>query len=227
MAKEIEKLIVPCGEMIIDASLDEGLARDIPILRTIIALARVSSNIKDVLFLNKIADFLNEVDSTSQEDRDKFAEKVTKKDERFQEAVLLILEQSDRVEKSPLIGKIFKTCILGFIPLHEAFCLSHMVNRAFWYDLDLLLSKDELSVDEQFINRHVDGIPVENLGRLHIAGFYDIADLGSWDEEKAKSKCPGLKYYRNDYGNIIYLIAKEDYEGIRDNKICYNYLNGE
>src|SRR4030042_7133538 len=129
--KELGGLIAEYSELGLDSILDDGVVKDVPILRTLVGLAKVGFNIRDRIYIKKIAGFLAQVGQTTQEQREAFIEKYCGDTKRFEEAVLLILEQADRFEKTVLIGKIFKACILGEITYEEVLRMSSMVNRAF------------------------------------------------------------------------------------------------
>jgi hypothetical protein len=127
------------SEMGIDSAFDEGPLRDIPIVSTIVNFTKAACSIKDRLYLNKLVLFLQKVSETSQEEREKFVEDNCKDDRYFEQNILLIIEQADRVEKAALIGKMFKACILGRITHEEALSLSSMINKAIWSDLEKML----------------------------------------------------------------------------------------
>jgi hypothetical protein len=125
-------------ELGLDSVLKEGLAKDIPIIGTIVNLAKIAGGVRDRLYIAKLVRFLNEVGNTTQKDRERFIEENCK-DTRFEHAVLLILEQADNMEKATLIGKVFKACILAKITYEDAVALSSMINKTVWQDVVELL----------------------------------------------------------------------------------------
>jgi len=186
-AKELGSLAAEYTEIGLDAILKDGVAKDIPILGTLIGLAKATLSFRDRLYYNKIVTFLVKIGETTQEQREKFIERHCQ-DKQFEETVMLILEQTDRFEKTELIGKIFKACILGNITYGDSIMLSEMVNRAFWDDL-LLMFEGKIG---------------EYWQRLFMVGLCDIKGLPLYSDS-----VPEFDYISNRYGKMLVEIAKQ------------------
>lgn len=194
-AKELGSLTADYAELGLDAILDDGLAKDIPIVGMLIKAAKLGLNIRDRIYAKKIIGFLVQVGQTSQEQRDEFVRKKCGNLKRFEEAVLLIIDQADRIEKTALIGKIFKACILGKVAYEDTIRLSEMVNRAFWEDLV----------------SHVNGTEsIWQKEKLFLAGFYDQDGAGLFGRSDGK-KVP-LYLHKNYYTDAIKFIANEQFD---------------
>jgi len=89
------------------------------------------------------------VGQTSQEQREEFVKKYYEDIKHSEDAILLILEQADRFEKTTLIGKIFKACILGEITYEDALKLSEMVNKTLWGDLEKIIKGEKIDLSEK------------------------------------------------------------------------------
>lgn len=190
--EKITKLATDYTELGLDSILDDGVTKDIPILRTCVSLARVGLNIRDKLYTKKIFDFLCQISNTTQEQREDFIWKYCQDIRRFENAVLLILEQADSIEKSTLIGKIFRACILDKINYDEALKLSSMVNRVFWGDLKELINNVNVKIDEH--NQS-----------LVMAGLFIITDSPGF---RGHYDFGGIKYKITKYGECLIQIAK-------------------
>ncbi len=186
-------LVQEYTELGLDTFTDEGILKDIPIVGTIVKAAKAVGSIRDWFYLKKIICFLQKVGETTQEQRQKFIDDNCADTKQFEEAVLLVLEQADRFEKTTLIGKIFKACILGKIRYEDAIILSEMVNRAYWSDLTSMFECRELKDQEQ---------------RLFLSGLFEMDKNTSIDEIGA------LKVKRNDYAFALQLIAGENYNSL-------------
>ena len=126
MAKEkgwLEKtrlgdLAVDYGEVAVDQLLnrwshDETL-RDVPLVKTILAPVRAVFSIRDRLFVWKIQRFLESKDRHSAEECEKFARKLDanpKRRERLGEAIILLLDQFDDIEKVDLFARAFSAFV--------------------------------------------------------------------------------------------------------------------
>ena len=147
--KELGELATEYAELGIDSILDDSVIKDIPILRTLVGIARIGLNIRDRIYVKKIINFLSKVGQTSQEQREEFVKKYCEDIKHFEDAILLILEQADRFEKTTLIGKIFKACILGEIKYEDALKLSEMVNKTLWGDLQKIIKDEKIDLSEK------------------------------------------------------------------------------
>ncbi len=136
------ELVQEYTELGLDMVTDEGIIKNIPIIGTLVKTAKVVGSVRDRIYLKKLIRFLGKVGETTQDERGKFIEDNCKDTKKFEEAVLLILEQSDNMNKSILIGKIFKACILGKIKYQDALSLSCIVNKALWQDLENMLQQN-------------------------------------------------------------------------------------
>lgn len=194
-AKELGSLTADCAELGLDALLNDGLAKDIPIVGTLIKAAKVGLNVRDRIYAKKIIGFLVQVGQTTQEQRDEFVKEYCGDVKRFEETVHLILEQAERFEKIKLVGKIFKACILGKITYGVSVRLSEMVNRAFWDELSSLIEGKETIFQKE---------------KLYLAGFYD-GDGASYWGDGGKGRTP-LNLHSNYYTEAIKLISNEQYD---------------
>lgn len=136
------------SELGFDLIYKEGLLKDIPIIGMVVSTAKAIGSFRDLLYLKKLLYFLKNVGEATQQDRERFIEENCKDNKQFEEAILLILEQTDNMNKSGLIGKIFKACIQGKITYEESLKLSDMVNRAYWSDLQMLLSENKVKISD-------------------------------------------------------------------------------
>jgi hypothetical protein len=66
------------AEVGIDALLDDGLLRDIPVVGTLVSLARAGIALRDRFFAKKIARFLLQVGDVPEEERRRFHEELRK-----------------------------------------------------------------------------------------------------------------------------------------------------
>jgi len=207
--KRLGELAADCAELGLDSILDDGIVKDIPILRTAVSIAKIGFNIRDRIYIKKIASFLSQIGNTTQEQREAFIEKYCGDTKRFEEAVLLILEQTDSMEKSCLIGKIFKACILGKITYENAFRLSEMVNKALWGDLNLMFNRTDSKKEQQ---------------RLFTAGLYNISERSPGSQAISFDDIGKIRYEQNDYAFALTMIHQERFDELN---ICYLGLEAE
>lgn len=200
--QELGKLATEYAKLGLDSIIDGEIVKDIPILRTAVSLAKIGLNIRDRLYVKKIALFLAQVGDTTQEQREEFIKKHCRDNKKFEEAVFLMLENSDRIEKVSLIGKVFKACVLGMIHSANTFQISEMVNRAYWADLkDMFNGKES---DEQRQRLFTVGLMEFDPQTFQFATT-DGAGLDVIEK---------LRYKRNAYATILTKIHQQKFENI-------------
>jgi hypothetical protein len=197
--KDVGDLVSDYAELGLDSILDDGLVKDIPILRTFVSIAKAGKHIRDILYVKKIACFLKQVGQTTQKQRDDFIEKHCKDQRRFEEAVFLILEQVDNINKSTLIGKIFKACILGMISYQDALSLSCIVNKALWQDIENML-QDNFTEE---MSMRLCNCGLLNLGLMRSRHIDETMEPFVTEE-----KIDALGYHKNKYFRMLMETAK-------------------
>lgn len=103
------------GEVAIDAVLDDGLLRDVPILSTVVGVGKCIRNVSDVLFAKKLIAFLYGLkDSTEQQREDAIAkwESDAKYRIRVGETLLNMINRCDDTQKAQWLSKLFYEMVL-------------------------------------------------------------------------------------------------------------------
>jgi hypothetical protein len=193
------KLVQEYTELGLDMVTDEGILKDIPIIGTLVKTAKVVGSVRDRIYLKKLIRFLGKVGETTQEQREKFIEDNCKNTKKFEEAVLLILEQSDNMNKSALIGKVFKACILGRISYQDSLSLSCIVNKTLWQDLENMFQKN---FNEEMKMR-LCSCGLLNLD-LRRRTFIDDTKVNT----ETKETIDGFNYCENSYYRMLLEIAE-------------------
>lgn len=166
----------------------------IPGVGTALDLAKSYRSVSDAIFVRKIARFMEQFAEMPSDARKAFFSKFQSDEEleRFGEAVLLLLDKSDELEKPTVIGRLFKAAALNFISLEDAKRISAAVNRAYFIDLSTLAHfEDELLSPTPEISTALNA-----LGLLIVTG----GDAGSVTDTYPT----GGTYYRlSDYGRDL------------------------
>ncbi len=131
---ELSSLTHEIGEIVLDSIFEEGALKDIPVFSTITAFVKTGINIREKIFVKKILKFLFELRDVSIKDRTEFLYKIDN-DPQFEskvgESIMMIIEKSDSLQKTKLLGKLFSTCILEQITYNQFLKLSSIINRAY------------------------------------------------------------------------------------------------
>jgi hypothetical protein len=138
---EAKEAFLELAEVGLDAILDDGVLKDIPIIGTLTKAGSAVITIRDRLFIRKVARFLTSINEIPDTQRRKFVTEHfsdTASRQRIGEKLLLIIDKQDDLNKTELIGYIFKKFIEGVISRDDFDLLAHSVSHAHIPDLEHL-----------------------------------------------------------------------------------------
>lgn len=197
--KGLGELLESAAEYGIDIITDNEAIKAVPIVGTLVQLTKGVFSVRNRLYVLKVVRFLQQVADTKQEQREAFIEKYCGNTKRFEEAVLLILEQVDNINKSALIGKIFKGCILGMISYQNALSLSCIINKALWQDIENMLQRN-FTVEMK--------MRLCNCGLLNLGWMRRIHEDHTKKPAETKETFDGFNYQENEYFKMLMKIAE-------------------
>lgn len=125
-------------ETAIDASLEDGLFKDIPVVGTLFNLAKLGAGIRDQLLARKIFRFLHEVSSLKASERARMVDELAGTDakrEKVGELIIDIIDRSGTEDKAALIGRLFVAAGRKIIPASSVLRLSTIISQASLSDL--------------------------------------------------------------------------------------------
>lgn len=103
------------GEVAIDAIIEEGVLRDIPIIGSIVGTGKCIKNVSDVLFTKKLIAFLFELRDTDAHEREEAIER-WENDARYRirvgETLLNMINRCDNTQKAKWLSKLFYHLVL-------------------------------------------------------------------------------------------------------------------
>ena len=120
------------GEVAIDSLLDEGVVRDVPIVGTLVGLARTGLAVRDRLFLRKVWRFMIEQRSFSARERGEFKQKLVEDPEhrkKVGETLFVLLDRLDDLAKSTLVGRAFAAYLRGDVDFLNFQRLAKAIDR--------------------------------------------------------------------------------------------------
>ncbi len=122
VASNLESLTVPLAESIADTFLEEGVVKELPIVGTIVGLAKVGVSIRDRLFIKKLLYFLAALPSVPVDERVKIISRIDESRDfrtRVGEKLLYILDRSEDHENARIIGHLFGAFLRGDLSYGE------------------------------------------------------------------------------------------------------------
>lgn len=137
-SEKLSEIAVDGAELAIDSILHEGLLKDIPIVGTIYKIGRASIGVREAIFTKKVLKFLQELKDIPLAEREEFLRKLeenAKYSNRVGEKLLVLIERLDDIDKSSVIGRLFKAAVAEKIDYETFLKLSSIVDKAFLPDL--------------------------------------------------------------------------------------------
>jgi hypothetical protein len=126
------------AEAAIDTLTNDTFASNLPLIGSIVAIGKGVLSIRERLFIKKVAAFLFELRTVSEKERRTFVESLGdgKEQQKIGEAILLILDRLDDMDKPKIIGRLFKARIEGKISYHEFRLAASIIEKIMLQDLE-------------------------------------------------------------------------------------------
>lgn len=169
-SKALNDLTAEILEISLDAVLNNETLKSIPIVGLAFKGFSLYQNISEAFFIKKLLTFLFKLNEIPYKTRIEFVNKLESEREtrKAGEKLLITLNRLDDIDKSAMIGNLFKHTILGSISYEDFGQLSHMIDNSYVNDLKKLIG------DVRYIR-----LDDSTLSRLFKNGFFDkkISDV--------------------------------------------------
>lgn len=194
-------LLQNVGEVGIDAFLENGVLKDIPLLGSIVGVFKLSKSISDGLLLAKVKRFTENLGSISQEEKDRFNESLEDKEtfSRASRMVLHYLNNCDSEQKAEMLGYIFGRRIAGDLSESTFKKFSSLIGRMNTNDLRDFVSRDgdfDWLYAHDYIANGIAIFQVPKVETLDDIGFKDGVDQ------------TGMTYGVNPWGAEVIRVLK-------------------
>jgi hypothetical protein len=138
MEEHITQLATDLGEVAIDAVLDKGILKDVPLLGSVVNIAKAAASVRDRLLLRKIQAFLSPCSILTDVERAGFHERMQAEAEfksRVEQILVLHLDRCDDFKKAEIMGAVFIGLVRGHIDLDTFYRLAYCIDRSFAGDI--------------------------------------------------------------------------------------------
>jgi len=159
-------LLVDYVELGLDSITESDILKEIPIVRTVSALAKGSMAIKEKFFLKKFLSFIKEFNSGNVDEKEiaKRKNALNQNEEwikREVEYLVIYIDNMDSIEKARIYAVLYRLYINNAINFERLSQYTEIVNRMLFYDFQKLKSfyhysqvdKNELDYDITSYNR--------------------------------------------------------------------------
>ena len=157
------------AEVGLDAIMNDGILKDIPILSTAVAVYKIGSSIKERNNLKKLVVFLNALNRgiLDEDKRNEYQQKF-KNNEKFRnqeiEYLLVLIDRYISYDKPQLLAKLYLAYLEGVIIWEELTMYAEVIDRFLLLDCGTLISTDGMIT----VHRNIGG---ESVLRLEALGL--------------------------------------------------------
>lgn len=142
---DLQNITTGLAEALLESLIEDGIAKDIPIIGTIVGLGKVALGIKERLFLKKIIYFISELRNIPSSKRKQMVDNIDSSGEfstRVGEKLLHIIDKCEDHEKSQIVARLFAAFIDQKLSYKEFLRSSSIVERTMLEDLSWFIDSD-------------------------------------------------------------------------------------
>lgn len=159
------------SELAIDAVLDEGMLRDIPVFGTLVSLAKIGFSIRDRIFVSKLVKFLSGLENLPSDERRTMAEKLDADPaygRNTGEHLIEILERIDAHRKPFMVAKVFSAYVRGAINANALNRLNFAIDQIPFFEIDNVRKARDQFLELKKANPEIGGLLSDNSPHLQI-----------------------------------------------------------
>lgn len=199
MKDEIISVVSEFGEVALDYFFQDGIIKDLPIVGPLFSTIKISKDISDRVFVEKIKSFIENIDK-NQKWKEKFSD--YSECNNISKQLLYIVDSCDNDNKLKLIGMAFNYLVTEKISKDEYFYTVNIISKSFYPFLKILLDIDES--DKRFINddKKYDYFAITHLLNIGVLDF-DGQTIKSFDSKTGKVEPSYVIVVVNEYGEFL------------------------
>jgi len=186
MKDEIMSLVADFGEFTLDYFIEDNIIKDLPIIGSVFSIIKVSVDIRDRIFVEKLKRFIENIDK-NQKWREKFSD--DEECNKISKQLLYIVNSCDDDNKLKLIGMAFNYLVNGEISRDEYFYTVNIISKSFYPFLKILLDINES--DKRFKN---DNTKYDYVGITHLLNIgaldFDGQTMAGFNPQTGKIESP-------------------------------------
>lgn len=224
---DLQNVTISLAEVFTDSLMENGIAKDIPIIGSVIGLGKTAIGIKESLFLKKVIYFISELKNISSAKRHEMIDKIDNSGKfrtKVGEKLLYIIDKCDDHEKTQIIARLFSAFLLGTISYEEFLRASHIVGHLMNDDLKWFIENGWENGDSWKYSDHPNYeygyLKLDEVGNIATSGLFEIVspeimirDQDDWKmTDKYIVEGSELSVRITDIGKKIRLILKDYFE---------------
>lgn len=195
-SKDLKDISIDIVEKVLDNQITDEVLKEIPIVKSLIAVKNLFTSYSDRVFVKKAMKVLLELGETTLQERERLVSELEDEDSNGTEQILLAVESLETYEKCKVYGRLCKLKATDKIDLDDFLRLTKLIQDAYLDDLILV----------------TDFKPREGL-EIHEGDYYNILRYGLIYQEPSEQ----TPITRNEYHS-------EGESEISGGEIKFNYF---
>jgi hypothetical protein len=118
-SQDLREITIEVVENALDHEISNEVLKEIPVLKSIIAVKNIYTSYSDKIFIKKAMKALLELADVSVEERFKLASELTDEETKGSEKILLAIDQMETFEKCKVYGRLCKLRIQNRIKINN------------------------------------------------------------------------------------------------------------
>ncbi|WP_439505758.1 hypothetical protein [Sediminibacterium sp.] len=209
-SKELKDISTELVEKVLDNKITDEVVKEIPILKTIIAVKNIYNTYTDRIFIKKAMSVLLELGELNEVEKDAFLEDLEDIDETAVEKILMSVDKLETLKKCKVFGRLCKLKARGEFYVDQFLRLTNLIQRAYLDDLILVKNFNRLERKEIYEEEYY---PLIALGLIYQERLEQtpIERNHQYEEYDPEFKGGNIKlYYRlTDLGSTLHLFYDE------------------
>ena len=178
---DLQNVTISLAEVFADSLMENGIAKDIPIIGTVIGLGKTAIGIKESLFLKKVIYFISELKNIRASKRHEMIEKIDQSGKfriKIGEKLLYIIDKCDDYEKSQVIARLFSAFLLGTINYDEFLRAAYIIDQLMIDDLKWFIENGWENEEHWKYSDHWNYehgyLKIDEVGNIATSGLFEI-----------------------------------------------------
>lgn len=217
----LQNVVTDLSEIIIDGVLKDGIAKDIPIIGTIVGIGKTVNNVNESLFLRKLIHFISEIKDTDADERKEMISKIENSKKyrvKVGEKILYIIDKCEDHLNSEYVAKMFNAFLNKKISYADFLRSASIIQNILIHDLEEFISSGDYKIEktfDQYWDEHIgdfesglinSGLCISMTGELTVKEEDDPRD---WDNKKLVTEGGKVEVRITEIGKKIKEILNE------------------
>ncbi len=163
-SKDLKEISIELVEKILDNQITDEVIKEIPLLKTIVAVKNIYNSYSDKIFIKKAMNVLLELGELNDDEKNTLLDDLDSEDGTPIEKILMAVDKLETIKKCKVFGRLCKLKAQGEFYLEDFLRLTNLIQIAYVDDLVLI---NNFNPDEKKEIYEQEYYPLINLGLIY------------------------------------------------------------